>query len=130
MAVYKTPTAERAFIDIYKKSAKKFGMKTAIETLRQLEEVESNLAKNPQLGKIDPQYHSNQFRFIQIKNRQKIFYETHGDDVFIVMADYDGRDFKALLKQMAPQIKMDVLNLQNHLSKKTKRESLSNHPPN
>lgn len=116
MTVYKTPAAERAFIDIYKKSARKFGMKTALETLRQLEDVETKLADNPQLGRLDPEYHSDRFRYVQIKNRQKVFYETHGGDVFIVMADYDGRDFKTLLKQMAPQIKLDVSALQVYVS--------------
>ena len=122
MTVYKTPAAERAFIDIYKKSARKFGKKTARETLRQLEEVETKLAYDPQLGKLDPEYHSDRFRYAQIKNRQKVFYEVHGDNVFIVMADYDGRDFKTLLKQMTPQIERDLIDLQKHLQQSTGRQ--------
>lgn len=64
MTVYKTPTAERAFINIYKKNVRKFGMKTALETLRQLHDVETRLEDDPRLGKLDPEYHSTHFRYV------------------------------------------------------------------
>ena len=58
MTVYKTPTAERAFIEIYKKSVRMFGLKTGLETKRQLEEVEIQLSENPYIGKSNSVYHS------------------------------------------------------------------------
>ena len=116
MAIYKTPRAVDDFIRIVEYSYERFGMDTALETYRQLEEVEQRLSDNSDLGTLDPHHHSERFRYIQIDNRQKIFFERIGKDVVIVMAGGDTRNWKNILREMAPYIDQQIAALKERLS--------------
>lgn len=117
MAIYKTPRAVDDFVRIVEYSYERFGMDTAFETYRQLEEVEKKLADNLDLGTLDPHHHSERFKYIQISNRQKIFFERIGDDVVIVMAGGDTRNWKSILREMAPYIDKQIAALKERLSR-------------
>lgn len=85
---------------IYKISLRRFGLHTAQKTIQQIKDVEEQLKNNHTIGKIDPNYHSERFRFITIKNSQKIFFEYINNTIFMVTAGYDRRDWKTLLKDL------------------------------
>lgn len=113
MAVYKTPRAVDDFIQIVEYSYERFGMDTALETYRQLEDVEKKLADNQDFGTLDPYCHSERFKYIQIGNRQKVFFERIGEDVVIVMAGGDTRNWKRILGEMTPYIDKQIAALKD-----------------
>src|ERR1043166_4298879 len=108
MAVYKTPQAEQDYFEVIKESARKWGKTVADEMRRQLKEVEEKLAQDPHYGKLDPEYHSDRFKYVQIQNRKKIFFERHGNDVFIVMVEGDTRNYKEIFAEMTPYIDRQI----------------------
>jgi len=96
--LYFTERYKRDLLRIYKVSLRDFGYETAQRTMQQIQEVENRLQQDQPIGKTDPDYHSHRFRFVSIRNRQKIFFEKDGDVVYMVTAGYDRRNWKILLK--------------------------------
>ncbi len=97
--IYRTDQAKRDYKTIFKESAKRFGVKVANETIAQIEKAERKISENPQCGRLDPTFHSRKYRYIQTKNRQKIFYVEFPDALIIVTAGYDGRNWLSLLEE-------------------------------
>lgn len=96
--LYFTQRYKRDLLRIYKISLRDFGYATAQETMRQIREVEDRLRQGWQIGKVDPDYHSHRFRFVSIRNSQKIFFHKEGDAIYMLTAGHDRRDWKTLLK--------------------------------
>ena len=98
--ILRTPQAKTDYKKIFKERAKRFGEKVAHTTLKQIEEAEQRILDNPLRGRLEPEFHSDKYRFIQTRNRQKIFYTTKGEDVIIITAGYDGRDWGKILREI------------------------------
>ena len=99
LKIYRTPQAKRDYKEIYKESARRFGEKVASETVAQIESAERRIQENPHYGRLDPQFHSEKYRYIQTKNRQKIFYVAFSDFIVIITAGYDGRNWLRILQE-------------------------------
>ena len=102
--IYKTPEVERQYICIFKETAKKFGRSVALETMRQLQEAEDKLSKDSAFTKHDPDYYSQRFEYIKIKNSQTLFFERLDNDIVIVAVGWSGRNWKERLEEMQPYI--------------------------
>ena len=90
--IYRTIQAKTDYKALFKESAIRFGEKVARNPLKQIEAAEQKILEDPNAGRLDPQFHSSKYRYIQTRNRQKIFYVTKGNDIIIVTAGYDGRN--------------------------------------
>ena len=102
--IYKTHEAERQYKRIFKETAKRFGKRVALQTLMQLKEVEERLASDQVYGRFDPEYYSERFEFVTIKNSQTIIFERIDNDIIIVAAGWSGRNWKERLEEMQPYI--------------------------
>ena len=107
--LYRTPQIKEDYKEIFKESAKRFGERVARQTLLQIQQAESRVLANPHYGTLDPKFHSTKFRYVQAKNRQKLFYTTIGEDVIVMItAGYDGRNWIKLLTEMDGYISQQI----------------------
>ena len=106
--IYKTPEARRQYKRIFKETAKRFGRRVALETMYQLTEAEEKLADGTVFARHDPDYHSERFKQITIKNSQTLFFEIIDDDIIIVAAGWSGRNWKDRLEEMQPYIDRQI----------------------
>ncbi len=97
--ILKTRQYQDDIVDIYKESIRRFGLTTARETMRQIEEAEKNIANGTISGILDPDFHSSRFHYNFIRNRQKLFFEMFDDEIVLVMAGYDSRNWKKILDE-------------------------------
>jgi|AntRauTorckE6833_2_1112554.scaffolds.fasta_scaffold08819_3 hypothetical protein len=102
--IYKTPEVERQYKRVFKETAKRFGKRVALETMRQLKEAEEKLAKDAAYTRHDPEDHSKRFEYITIQNSQTLFFEYINDGIIIVAAGWSGRNWKDRLEEMQPYI--------------------------
>jgi hypothetical protein len=84
------------------------GLTTARETMRQIEETEKNIMNGTISGILDPDYHSSRFHYNFTRNRQKLFFEKFDDQIVFVMAGYDSRNWKKILKEQERFIEKQI----------------------
>lgn len=104
LKIYKTPEAERQYKRIFKETAKRFGKGVALETLKQLTEAEEKLIQDTDHSRYDPEFYSERFEYITIKNSQIVIFERVDNDIVVVAAGWSGRNWKKRLEEMQPYI--------------------------
>ena len=79
-----------------------------LETMHQLLEAEKKLAKDQAFTKQNPDFHSERFEHIKIKNSQILFFERFNNDIVIIAAGWSGRNWKERLEEMQPYIDRQI----------------------
>lgn len=102
--IYRTSVYEQDLKRIYRVSKRRFGKNVALETIRQLQELEQKALNDPEFGKINSDYHSPIFKYANILNRQTAFFERIGDDVVMITVGFDGRQWEKGLADIESKI--------------------------